>query len=370
MIVVFLSGAPVNTGTTLYVNNILSTLFLPAGSRNQYRYLSGGVRVNIGPQELPVLLKLANRKWRKERVLFVFFDRYAAGGYQFIPLRMGRLISAMNQDSRLSCLIELGDYVRVQHFAGWLADHAADKNFPHLTAGDPNNPDDGYYVFHTKAKPKTLETVEKGHQVWTHLVDALAACARFQQPPNHQFLFIRADLECRRWGSVVPMTPKKGQFRVASDSRFLLKLTYRWPFQTPVPNSNIQLQCTEPLRLDLTQIQIANPGDTVTVNCKTRKFPEDTEMSLGLAAGGNQNVFLPTAPIRFKIGFSFRQILNVVIGVLLVGIGAAISASDYKFVLQGFGEFLRHINLIRASGELCNMVGLMWLFLTFGKKLT
>ena len=93
-------------------------------------------------------------------------------------------------------------------------------------------------------------------------------------------------------------------------------------------------------------------------------------MSLGLAAGGNQNVFLPTAPIRFKIGFSFRQILNVVIGVLLVGIGAAISASDYKFVLQGFGEFLRHINLIRASGELCNMVGLIWLFLTFGKKLT
>ncbi len=371
MVLIFLSGAPVSAGTKLYVNNILNTLFLPAGAWNQYRFARAGDHINVDPDLIPRLERFA-AKWRKEQVLLTFVDRYAAGGYQFRPLRRGRLTNAYTEGNRLFCEAELGDYIAVDgNFADWLQENAHGANYPHLVGNDPNNHNDGHYVVHTSAAWTSLPIVATGDQLWTEHVDALAKTHRFQNPPNHNFFFFRADVPRPTGGGT--FSAKKGRFKVPSNSRFELQLSYSWPFgAASVPNTLFKVIHNKSLQSDVDEMQVANPFNLTVINYKTAKIPDEDEVKIELAGDPDQNLFRPNAPVLLTIGLSGRQVVWGLLGFVAVVVGSAVTTSS-GLSLGDFWDFhslLAHFDWIKLGGEALKLFGLVFLLIIFGRKIT
>jgi hypothetical protein len=368
MVLIFLSGAPLKTATKLYVNNILNTLFLPAGSQNRYRFTCSSTQKNVDPQLPPCLTKLAGRRCRKEHVLLVFVDRYAHGGYEFRPLRSGRLTNISVEGDRLFCGVELDDYVVVHDFKQWLTKEAAHKNYPHLIDADPDNTNDGYYVIHVSTKPKQLSITARGNLAWTQHVDALANTRRFQAPAGHTFFFFRADIPRRRGGGE-PFKAKSGSFRIPSNTKFELPLSYRWPFgAATIPNAAFKVNHSESLKGDSDSIQIANPGDTKLINYGTARYPQEDEMKIELVGDPDHNLFRPDAPIRFQIGFSHRQLVLAIIILCIIAFGTVISASEQDCGIN-LCCVINSVNWIKFAGEILKLGGLVTLFRIFGRQL-
>src|SRR5947208_16624264 len=146
MVIMFLSGGPVNTGGQLYVKNILNTLFLPIGSFNRYRYSMAGQHVNVQNETIRYAQSWWNRFWT--RVLIVFVDRYGADGYRYVPLRYARLKKCRVEGSQVFMTVKLCESVTADDNTTeqFLQKHAGTTGFPRLTNNDPNNPDDGNYI--------------------------------------------------------------------------------------------------------------------------------------------------------------------------------------------------------------------------------
>ena len=368
MVLIFLSGSAVNTTTKRYVNNILNTLFLPDSSRNEYRFAFFGAQVNVDPQLASRLVRLAGRRWKKkEHVLLIFVDRYAAGGYQFRPLRSGLLTDTNIEGDRLFCEVELQEYLEAgPNFANWLLQNAQNMNYPRLVGNNPNEPNDGYYVIHTSAKWKTLPIVARGDQVWIHHVTALAATQRFQHPADHQFFFFRARVPMRRGGGR-SFKAKRGMFRIPSNTRFDLTISYRWPFVTNVPNTLFNLDHSKSLRCDLNEVRIASPADRNVIHCKTDRYPEQDEMKIKLVGQNGQNLYWPDAPIRFAIGFSKRQVFLAILALLAIAGASAVTSSNS--VSWSFQSIVKHIDWIKFFAEIFNLLGFGCLFIIFGRKI-
>jgi hypothetical protein len=369
MVLIFLSGAPLKTATKLYVNNILNTLFLPTGSQNRYRFTCSGADSNVDPQLPRCLREIAKRRWRKEHAMLVFVDRYAHGGYEFRPLRLGRLKNVSLDGDRLFCDVELNDYVVVKgDFKQWLAKEASDKNYPHLIDADPDNTNDGYYVIHVPAKLKKSSIAAGGDQAWTEHVNALANTRRFQAPTDHKFFFFRADVPRRRGGGK-PFKARNGLFRIPSNTKFESTLSYRWPFAAAsIPNAAFKINRSEPLKGDLDRIQIASPGDAKVINYRTARYPQEDEMKIDLTGDPDQNLFRPDAPIRFQIGFSQRQLILAIITLCIIAFGSVIGASEHDCGID-LWCVINNVNWVKFGGEILKLCGFVAFFRIFGRQI-
>lgn len=139
MIVIFLSGYE-----NRYRANILNTLGLPKGVANAYEYSTRDEQPNVGKENLEKLGAAS----AGTPVLFVYIDRFAKGGYRYIPVREGALLHSSAAD-RVRVTVAMGDHVTCRDEDGFqktLAAALEGRRMPALAATGPNEKNDGEYV--------------------------------------------------------------------------------------------------------------------------------------------------------------------------------------------------------------------------------
>jgi hypothetical protein len=371
MVLIFLSGEPVNRGGQLYVKNILNTLFLPSGSFNRYRYSIAGQHVNVDPDTVQYL-----GSWRrrlKTQVLLLFVDRYRANDYDYVPLRYGTLKKFRVEGSQSFLTVKLGDYVTADSVTAgqFLQEYAGGTGFPRLTNGDPNNPDDGNYVVRSRAKMRELSAWTTGVLAWEGAVDRLSSAHRFQVPAGKSFIFLRSTVKKKSGGQ---MTPRWcGRIRTRLDHAFWLSIAHRWSFVLPIPNLKLKLTTDKGTTVNPDSIEISNQADIQEIRVRTAKYSDDWQLSIKLesAAVANEAPLFPDRPLLFRLGMSVPRQLKIASLLLFIGTATVIAATNYDsstpFVLR---DFVATIPWLKVVCEVAKLAGMIGLFMLFGKKLT
>jgi len=71
----------------LYTRNILNTIFIPPGGINEYRYSVRGNDIHIAPGSCSEFKNAP----AGIPIVIIFIDRFGRSGYEYHPLRKGRL---------------------------------------------------------------------------------------------------------------------------------------------------------------------------------------------------------------------------------------------------------------------------------------
>src|SRR5262245_5575627 len=92
----------------------------------------------------------------------------------------------------------------------------------------------------------------------------------------------------------------------------------------------------------------------------------------GLAAESDDDLFRPDAPILFKTALSGRQIAYGLLALLAVAVGSAVTtSSDISFEnLFDLRALIAQIDWIKFVGEAIELLGLVFLLVIFGRKIS
>lgn len=355
----------------LYLKNVLNTLALPDGWVNEYRYnLAEYVSPDI-QQDLSILSK-------GSPCLICFIDRFGGSGYEYHPLRRGKLISHRERDGKLYLRIALRDFVYPKDRKEWsrqLLAEFASKHLATLTNADPANTHDGLYVLNGKDLLSAKEAFLSGEGAWGESVVAISSAAAFAKADAAP-VFIR--LEAReKEKSKKPLKPKVDEesayYSFKPNCRSVLVINYRFPLQraNKSARASLSLEFGEVLKsLGVTTLAVDSYSNSVVVPFISKKYREESAGTISLSRDENASdspVFIFDQPLPYRVrdgGLVFMVLLLL----LAYAIASAVTAVDYSKLSPFTWRGLFWAALPKVLGGAVQAFVLFWIFRLLGKK--
>jgi hypothetical protein len=298
-----------------YTTNVLNTLFFPKGMVNEYRYTFEGDTANVHGS----FLDTADCHKKGEKVAVIFVDRYAKGGYRFIPLRLGKYAGYRKEQHKLVIAVELTEFINIDdsdEFNQEFKQSFANIGIPALTNNDPMNIHDGNYVFcgEDRFLPSEQFTAD---DTWTRIVESLERTEAFKTTEKSKPVFLYSEILN---SAGVPITPsvKKDEScaNINRNEIYKIKIGYRFPFQLNHPQSEITmgLNFSDSLfPIDKPEMPINNFSNNQIFQFRSKKLPEELNGTFGISFPND--VVGPDKSINFCIK---ERNLFVILGAICV----------------------------------------------------
>ena len=338
-----------------YLQNVLRTMFLPAGSTNQYRYSIG--------ENLQITKEIASslQAFGEERVLICFGDRFSEGGYTFHPIRLGTLEKIDLAGSRAYFSVRLGEHVSCaspSEFTVALYALTPDvgQTIPRLTNNDPLNTGDGRYAAHF-GDDAVLPLLEINEFSWSVAAGGLAKAKAFLSTVDKKFIFAKCQLLIN--GLPKDYVRKKGssRYEMERDDDARLSISYFFPGQLTDRTTIAKLSVSTPPGMQLlgvTEHSLEMAEDRIDFplviepSSDKRFFTVDAKFFSG---SSDVEVVGPHEALAVKVSETgWRQLLAVVFALTYVW-GAIFAVSNQA-----------------AWGEALKGIGLVGIFFTLGGK--
>ncbi len=362
-----------------YIENVVRTMFLPDGCSNEYRYTT---QRNIGNDLLGVLPRLN----KNTRVLMVFIDRFAEGGYRFVPLRLARFLATKPEGDQMFFSVQLGDWISPRDlvtFNDELRAKLQAKGLPQLTANDPKNENDGNYAILAPDVLGNSLRWDAGNSAWSTTVDSLYGTRAFPLKGEN----VRAFSRCRLLDSSErePSTrirKNKSCFRLLPGKGYAAEVYYKFNGDSPRDAGlSIGMAVDENARAVGQQaIQVDMRGNRGSMPFRMRKYPDDSTGAIRLQLLRAMKVELEFA-IQYYLGCRVRNLIGlgllaVLFGAFTASLGvdfskyfsaAATRPADWGSLLLTTGTL--QAVLLRFLAGLCQFAVILGVLRISGKKL-
>lgn len=363
-----------------YSKNVARTLFLPKGCVNEYRYKYRGARPNIDPTQVNEFKKL-NRFYilRKQEVLICFIDRFAKNGYEYHPLRKGKLIKCYKDGDRLFFSVKLLDFVSPNENEEFNSRIVNIGNLPKLTNNDPENSNDGFYAIKNNDITKENNSFKFGSDAWEKITNDIKDTRSFASNDNQETVFARLSLNSNMWflKNKFPKIKKDNfYFKITKSHKYTLSLYYKYPNQ--VNNNSISLKLSSKDTLNVLSeesIPIDNYTNNSTINISSKKYIEDNRDNLKFEFTSNQdiepeNLISPNYTFSFKISEGISFWIQILIAIVLFVLSEITFSIDYSQITTiTFDSILSEITPTKLIGTSLKAITLFWIFRLVGKKI-
>lgn len=318
---------------SLYLENALRTLFLPPGATNEYRYKFRGNRnqVAAGTHER---IKKAKQG---EPIAVSFIDRYSTAGYAYHPLRLATLVKVWEEDDYLYIRARLGEFVAPNDpaaFSGRMLKELGREGIAQLKGGNPDDPDDGYYVVSHDSLFETKTDFQWGTSAWSATVERLDQTKVLGSTESDAVVFARAEVigPSRDKSLTAKLEGKSvGVFRMTQGKLYKLRVAYRFPIQKKQRDAaaTMELQSTANVRvLGSTTRAVNGYADRFEILLVSSRYLEDALGSLSArftSASSSQRLFAPNgADVLVKVREPASYWFKLAVIVLIFGIAGAV----------------------------------------------
>lgn len=375
---------------TLYTRNVLNTLFLPAGSTNEYRYrVRGGETIHIAPAKYDELKGSSTN----EEISIIFIDRFGIQGYVYHPLRLGELVLCREEDDRLYFRVRLYDYIyprTVETFNTVIKRDLSAFGLPKLSNNDPYHVNDGFYAIKTGSIFSHDVDFVHGNDAWISIVEQLRTTRAFisvttqEESPQvdelstrREFLFIKCNVINHATNDRI-LEPKlrnnESIFSIVRAKQYKLRFTYRYPTQMEDNRSNavVDVKFGENLRpLAGTKINVDSYNNNLDLSFATKRYLEEHEDGINFifTPSNKDNILIgPDTRLLFHIGESSIFWVQIFIALLLFSILSVIIGIDFSEI-----NLVSPLPVIQtlwpnALASFLQAFVLFWIFRLVGKK--
>ncbi len=316
-----------------YTVNVLNTLSLPRGYVNEYRYKYSEGTKYLSPELLSSLDSLVNSK---SAVLITFIDRFGEAGYEYHPLRMGRLTSWKNEGDQVFLRVRLTDFVWSKNTANAterFVDALGAKHLPVLTNGNAMEPHDGLYAIEHENFVSDL--IESGDQAWSKTVDRISTAKAFATDNGRVPLFTRLRLE--RASSDKELKPSmkhvSSVYKLKRGASYRLVLTYRFPLQLndKAAHGEVQVGTDDNLSPSSTPVRIEIHANSVDIPIHASSQSDETSGSMRIeatATDGQPDLLTTSAALQYAVVQGGGFWTQLVIAALLYALVSSLQAAD------------------------------------------
>jgi len=344
--------------------NLLNTLFLPAGTCNNYRY---------GKDNLDPLL-FANPSIVKKRddCIVVFIDRYREQGYEFVPIRKGVLRKVDKDADHLYFTVILSDYVfavDLPAFNNDISKSLQTHGLPRLTPGKPMETKDGWYAIVTNGFCAESDAFHTGDTAWAKAVDDLAGRQAFADP-SVDAIFVKGKVVSGR----KTVNPRRvfdpGRFRFLPGREYSLEFAYRYPRQKGRTGggTTIQVHSTDNLKWgDDQALPVDSFANLVIRRFTPKRYPEDLAGSLSLQRSDTR-FLIPEAVISFVLRESFAAWIFIILALFVFSIASVLIGIDMSKLEPPYLSNIVTTHWPKLVGAVLQTAALFVLFRLIGKK--
>ncbi|MEX1143566.1 MAG: hypothetical protein WEC16_01905 [Anaerolineales bacterium] len=232
-----------------YQRNILNTIFFPSGWKNEYSYRTVGEQyVNVNPDDVKSLLNLESGT----PTVIIFIDRFAEGGYQFHPVRLGTLGLVTEEANRIYFQVRLERLIYPANktkFNMALHEELDAIGLPKLTNNDPAELNDGYYALQGQSLFNAVGDFHYDGNAFPVLSNELNASQSFrvlskaEEGGPRETVFARAIILKRGNEIVVPKEVRNQHiFEIENNATHSLRISYIYPAQDIDRNRTAQIR--------------------------------------------------------------------------------------------------------------------------------
>lgn len=344
--------------------NLLNTLFLPLGTCNDYRY---------GKDNLdPVLFANPSIVKKHDDCVVLFIDRYRAQGYEFAPIRRGRLLQVDKDADHLYFRVTLSDYlfpVDLPAFNSDICKALRMHGLPQLTGASVAETKDGRYAIVTDGFCTQKDAFHTGDVAWARAVDDLAGRQAFADPSTDP-VFVK----CAVVSGKKTVSPRRvvdpGRFRFVPGREYSLEFAYRYPRQKGKTGggTTIQIRSTDNLRWgDDQTLPVDSFANLVTRRITPKRYAEDLTGSLGLCRP-DARLVIPEATVGFVLRESIAAWVVIVVALLSFSIASALIGIDTSELKPPYLSDLLSNHWVKLAGAVLQTVALFVLFRLIGRK--
>lgn len=298
---------------SLYLTNVLNTIFLPSGSVLKYRYnLEKYVHNNIYTKNIC-----------KQQTLITFIDRFGKDGYEYLPLRLGKLIKTWKSTPHQFFLVELGEFIHPlpdTDFNNYFTENLREFNLPKIVNNDPMVKEDGLYAFKAPNIFENYHQTIKGGNALSQIVNNLEETKRYKSLTDRQFLFLNSEIyPAKKLDD--PISPTlNGLFshsHLSSNRDYILKIKYFYPYQNLNPDIQNKLNVSfgeELVPLSGEQLNIDSYSNEIHYAFHTKRNMASNYSKIIITkkpADSDSSLFLTDESIPIKISVS--RWINVII---------------------------------------------------------
>ncbi len=181
MLHVFISGF-----RSAYRVAVLNAVCAPIGSSQRFTYTEGK---NVSAQTVAALQALN----AGEEAFLTFVDRFANGGYRYIPVRRAQFVGALVDAGKVEVTVRFKEWPSSApggNFSQWLATTLAPMGAPRLV-DTPDNEKDGDYLLVGPDPPANFFGTNDG---WRSLVEVLSGTQALGTTSTQTVIFARLDI--------------------------------------------------------------------------------------------------------------------------------------------------------------------------------
>ena len=352
---------------SLYINNILNTLYLPDGCINEYRYRFSGEHIHISEETLSYV----QRAHKGEPVAIIFVDRYSDHGYVYHPIRLGILLGHRQDLERLYFQVQLKEFIYPKDIEKFNRDSRKpldDLASPSLVDNVPGSKDDGYYAIQCKSIFYPDDDYYRGeNDAWFSIVKSLESTHTFQ--PLYT-VFAKARILDQKDQVISPVI-KKGlaHFDIIRGKLYSFRLDYMYSEQSleaRIIEGEVKLD--DPFRLvSDSKILIDSVSNSKDYHFTSKRYPEDLSGKLLIVFQDSAGINYPELKLDIvEQHFFWLYIFLLLLFFSLIGV---FSTFDFNnFSLDKIWCFLES-QWPRALIATLQSLLLFWIFRLFGKKI-
>ncbi len=359
----------------LYATNVLNTLFLPEGYVNDYRYRSEGQNVYIEPKTRAKLKSLIDHL-----AVIIYVDRFASGGYGYIPLRLGTVLATYEDSGMVFISLKLGKFLSVKDFSIFKDNLIkVASELPKLTDSNPKATNDGFYAIHSE-NIVFGENFIFGETAWGRTVDALHVTKDFEATETSNTIFIRSDIYkgSTLEGEVVSpiLQNKVSRIPLNRGSLYELRLSYRYPNQLRDPAALCQVEVKSGENCIIateTTIPIDTHTNTIRIPFASKKYCEDNDCTITFSYTANDvkvtNLSVPSVGLSLRINEPASYWLQVIVALIIFAFSGVFLGIDYaKIDPLTFDAIWDNVTFPKILAGFAQAGSLFWFFRLGGKK--
>lgn len=379
----------------LYQENLLSTLFLPHGWVNEYRYRCSPQRRNVSETFSNDVEKLKG----KHEAVITFINRFGKDrdnndAYEYYPIRKAIFLSCREESEQLYIRVQLLDFIYpndIHLFTKQFIEKLSPLNLPKLTNNNPEEVNDGYYAIYSDSVLNDKSKFMFGDSAWVNCVNAISKTKPLISSIGNQFVFAKAELREHAqkekvihphisnnpWYMRLLRTVNDGDvfYKVTKNHRYDFHVNYVYPLQEQDSNATAKME----VEVSDNIVPLGNQVLPISSRASRITFPFTFKEPIQYIVGrigfaffsdtASSNVVAPKRSMSFQICYSKGYWLAVIVAILLFVISGILIGIDLSKVgLSNIGDYLKS-DWTKIIAPVLQALVLFWLFKLTGKKL-
>ena len=282
----------------------------------------------------------------------------------------------------------------LQEFQNKIIDDLGTKKLPVLTKNNPEETKDGNYVIQAEDFLKiSPEKYYVSDTAWVQCVKDISETKAFK---DKCVVFLRADMKKddakhriigpkikhNSWYLVIINRLRRERkytslFKIQEDKNYYLTLTYRYPNQKRNTNDcvSINVRTSDIIKaMGENKVKVNMLANSIEWEFTTKRFLEYIKGNIYLEfideTAEKREVIGPVSKINFEVKKPISYLFFLVIAIMILPLGTTlISYTCPPNTTITISEVLKSINVVNLTGAIVQMVAMLFLYKSFGKKI-